>query len=210
VEPPSAATAVVDPSPAAAEPADPGAEGSSEARESQADVAPLLAHPIPTAIVTVAVAALAAAVYPTPARSALAAFFAAVLVVLSAVDLERRIIPNRIVLPATVIVLIAHIAIAPGRTLELILAPLAAALFLFLPNLLNASAVGMGDVKLALLLGVGLGWGVIGALLVGFLSTLPFAITMLVRGGAAARTKMMPLGPFLAFGGLVILIAPRL
>ncbi len=155
-------------------------------------------------------AAIAFASYPAGARSALAAFFAAVLVVLSAIDLERRIIPNRIVLPATVIVLIAHIAITPGRTLELILAPLAAALFLFLPNLLNSSAMGMGDVKLALLLGVGLGWGVIGALLVGFLSTLPFAIAILVRGGATARTKTMPMGPFLAFGGLVILILPRL
>jgi prepilin signal peptidase PulO-like enzyme (type II secretory pathway) len=67
----------------------------------------------------------------------------------------------------------------------------------------------MGDVKLALLLGAGLGWGVIGALLVGFLATLPFAIAVLVKGGRAA-TSTLPLGPFLAFGGLVVLIVPRL
>jgi leader peptidase (prepilin peptidase) / N-methyltransferase len=172
--------------------------------------APLLAHPLPTAVVAVALAAVAFACYPIGPRAALAAFFAAVLVVLAATDLERRIIPNRIVLPATAIVLIAHIAITPSRTIELILAPLAAALFLLLPNLLNSSAMGMGDVKLALLLGAGLGWGVIGALLVGFLSTLPIAIAMIVRGGAAARKQTIPLGPFLAFGGLVVLIVPRL
>ncbi len=171
---------------------------------------PLVSHPLGVGVVTVATAALAFASYPTVARSALAAFFAGVLIVLAAIDLEHRIIPNKIVLPATAIVLAAHIAIEPGRTVELIVAPLAAAVFLFLPNLFTSSAIGMGDVKLALLLGAGLGWGVIGALLIGFLATVPFAFAMLIRGGAAARKTMLPLGPFLAFGGLVILIVPRL
>jgi leader peptidase (prepilin peptidase) / N-methyltransferase len=171
---------------------------------------PLVSHPLGVGVVTVATAALAFASYPTVARSALAAFFAGVLVVLAAIDLEHRIIPNKIVLPATAIVLAAHIAIEPGRAVELIVAPLAAGVFLFLPNLFTSSAIGMGDVKLALLLGAGLGWGVIGALLIGFLATVPFAIAVLIRGGAAARKTMLPLGPFLAFGGLVILIVPRL
>ena len=170
----------------------------------------LVSHPLGVGVVAVATAALAFASYPTVARSALAAFFAGVLIVLAAIDLEHRIIPNKIVLPATAIVLAAHIAIEPGRTVELIVAPLAAAVFLFLPNLFTSSAIGMGDVKLALLLGAGLGWGVIGALLIGFLATVPFAIAVLIRGGAAARKTMLPLGPFLAFGGLVILIVPRL
>jgi leader peptidase (prepilin peptidase) / N-methyltransferase len=170
----------------------------------------LVSHPLRVGVVMVATAALAFASYPTIARSALAAFFAGVLIVLAAIDLEHRIIPNKIVLPATAIVLAAHIAIEPGRTVELIVAPLAAAVFLFLPNLFTSSAIGMGDVKLALLLGAGLGWGVIAALLIGFLATVPFAIAVLIRGGAAARKTMLPLGPFLAFGGLVILIVPRL
>jgi leader peptidase (prepilin peptidase)/N-methyltransferase len=178
--------------------------------QAPADHTPLLRHPLPVAGVAIVVAAVAFACYPAGPRAVLAAFFAAVLVVLSATDLDRRVIPNVIVLPATVIVLIAHIAIAPGRTVELIVAPLAAALFLFLPNVFNSSAMGMGDVKLALLLGAGLGWGVIGALLVGFLAVLPFALAVLIRGGRGARTASLPLGPFLAFGGLVILIVPKL
>ena len=183
--------------------------GDEQSSDEQRD-GPLLQRPLPAAVVALAFAAIAAACYSPLAKSVLAAIFAAVLVVLAATDLERRIIPNRVVLPATVVVLIMHIAIVPGRALELVLAPLAAAAFLFLPNLFNSAAMGMGDVKLALLLGAGLGWGVFGALLVGFIATMPFAIAVLVRGGEAVGKKMLPLGPFLVFGGLVILIAPRL
>ena len=109
------ATAVAGAAPGS-EPSQPMTDRSSETSDASTEQPPLLAHPLPTALVAIAVAAIAFASYPTGARSALAAFFAAVLVVLSAIDLERRIIPNRIVLPATVIVLIAHIAITPGRT----------------------------------------------------------------------------------------------
>lgn len=178
--------------------------------DANAQGVPFIAHPTWIGAVALVIAAVAFVSYPSVPRSLLAAFFAAVLVVLAGIDLERRIIPNVIVLPATLVVLVAHVAIEPGRTVELILAPLAVAAFLFLPNLLNPAAMGMGDVKLGLLLGVGLGWGAIGALLVGFLSTLPFALAVLARGGAAARKEMLPLGPFLSFGGLVVLIVPRL
>src|SRR5579863_2845875 len=91
-----------------------------ETSDPTAEQTPLLSHRAATTVGAVAAAAIAFACYPTVARSTLAAFFAAVLVVLAAIDLERRIIPNRIVLPATAVVLIAHIAIEPGRALELI------------------------------------------------------------------------------------------
>jgi hypothetical protein len=61
-----------------------------------------------------------------------------------------------------------------------------------------------------LLLGAGLGWGVVGAVLVGFMATLPFAVAILVRAGRSARNATLPLGPFLVFGGLFVLLAPRL
>lgn len=171
---------------------------------------PFLAHPISAGILAVSLATVAFACYSTLAQSMLAAFIAATLVILAAIDLERRVIPNVIVLPATAIVLVSHIAIAPGRAVELVVAPIAAGLFLFLPNLLNPSAIGMGDVKLALLLGASFGWGVIGAVLIGLLVTVPVALAMLIKHGRSARKSTLPLGPFLAFGGLVILIVPRL
>jgi leader peptidase (prepilin peptidase) / N-methyltransferase len=138
-------------------------------------------------------------------RTAVALLFCAVLVVLAAVDLERRIIPNRIVLPATLAVLGAQLALYPDRALEWIVASLAAALFLFLPLLLFPSGMGMGDVKLALLLGAALGASVATALVVAVLAAFLAALVLLVRGGIAARKTAFAFGPFLAFGGIVAL-----
>jgi leader peptidase (prepilin peptidase)/N-methyltransferase len=157
-----------------------------------------------------ALVVLAVASRPFGAEAAIAAFVSVVLVVLAAIDIRRRIIPNRIVLPATAIVLVARIISLPDRAPEFVLVAVAAALFLMLPNLFNRSAMGMGDVKLALLLGATLGWAAFTAILVAFLAAGPFAALTLIRGGRSARNATIPLGPFLAFGGLVILLVPRL
>jgi leader peptidase (prepilin peptidase) / N-methyltransferase len=161
------------------------------------------------AVVGGALAILAFAVLPLD-RAIVAAFTAGVLVVLSAIDLERRVIPNRLVLPAAAAVLLAQVALFPGQALEWSLAPLLAALFLIGPQLFNRASIGMGDVKLGLLLGAALGWGVFSALLVAFICTFPIALTTLARGGAEARKATIPLGPFLTLGALVILFAPHI
>lgn len=172
--------------------------------------APLLRHPLPVTLLALAVAVLAFTTYPAGAGAAIAAFLAAVLVVLAATDLERRIIPNRVVLPATAIVLIASLVVFPGRALAFVLGAVAAALAFLIPNLISSSLMGMGDVKLALLLGAGLGWGVVGAVAVASITVFPVALAMIIRGGLAARKATLPFGPFLALGGLVILIVPHL
>jgi leader peptidase (prepilin peptidase)/N-methyltransferase len=128
-----------------------------------------------------------------------------VLVVLAAIDLERRIIPNRIVLPATGLILATQIALSPDGAFEWVAAAVGAALFLLLPLLIYPSGMGMGDVKLALLLGAGLGWAVVPALFVGLMAAFVAAVVVLVRGGLAARKTALPFGPFLALGGLVAL-----
>jgi leader peptidase (prepilin peptidase)/N-methyltransferase len=126
-------------------------------------------------------------------RAFVGAVFAATLVLLTATDFDRRLIPNAIVLPATVLVLLAQIALFPERTLEWVLATLGAALFFFIPALIVPAGMGMGDVKLAALLGAALGKSVIGAILVGL-------------QGMRARRKAIAYGPFLAFGGLLVLL----
>jgi leader peptidase (prepilin peptidase) / N-methyltransferase len=131
-------------------------------------------------------------------------------VVVATTDLERRIIPNRVVLPATAVVLLARVAVSPTRTPEFVLAALGAGIVFLLPNVVNRSAIGMGDVKLAVFLGAGLGWSVAGALTVALVAMVPFALGTLIRGGLAARQATLPFGPFLALGALVILIVPRL
>jgi leader peptidase (prepilin peptidase)/N-methyltransferase len=128
-----------------------------------------------------------------------------VLVVLAAIDLERRIIPNRIVLPAVVLILAAQIALSPDRALEWTAASLGAALFLLLPLLVYPSGMGMGDVKLALLLGAGLGWAIVPALVAGLFAAFIVALVVLVRGGLAARKTALPFGPFLVLGALFAL-----
>jgi leader peptidase (prepilin peptidase)/N-methyltransferase len=65
--------------------------------------------------------------------------------------------------------------------------------------------MGMGDVKLALLLGAMLGRLVTVGLMVGMVAALLPSIVLLARHGAAARKMAIPFGPFLAFGGVVAL-----
>jgi leader peptidase (prepilin peptidase) / N-methyltransferase len=136
-------------------------------------------------------------------RAAVAAFFCSVLVVVSATDLTHRIVPNRVVLPAAALVLVAQLLIEPR--LEWPLASLGAALFLFAAALAYPKGMGMGDVKLALLLGAALGRGVAVALMLGMLAALVPAVVLLVRHGAAARKMALPFAPFLALGAVVAL-----
>jgi leader peptidase (prepilin peptidase)/N-methyltransferase len=139
-------------------------------------------------------------------RAVVGAVFAAILVLLTAIDLDRRLIPNAIVLPGTAVVLIAQIALYPDRTLEWLLASLAAALFFFIPLLVYPSGMGMGDVKLAALLGAALGKSVAAAVFVALLAGALFAVGVLLREGLSARKKAIPYGPFLALGGAVVLL----
>lgn len=133
------------------------------------------------------------------------AILAPTLILLAAIDLDRRLIPDVIVLPALAAVLILQIAFYPEHTLEWVLAMFGAALFLFIPMLISPAAMGMGDVKLAALLGAALGKSVVAALFVGLLAGGAYGLVVFVREGLAARRKAIAFGPFLAFGGLVIL-----
>jgi leader peptidase (prepilin peptidase)/N-methyltransferase len=67
--------------------------------------------------------------------------------------------------------------------------------------------MGMGDVKLALLLGVMLGWEVAVGLMVGMLAALVLGVVLIARNGMGARKTAIPFGPFLAFGSIVALFA---
>ena len=89
------------------------------------------------------------------ADAAVASFFCAALVAVSATDLEHRIVPNRVVVPAAAIVLLAQTALHPS--VEWPSRASAPRLFLFAAALAYPSGMGMGDVKLALLLGAMLG-----------------------------------------------------
>jgi leader peptidase (prepilin peptidase)/N-methyltransferase len=156
----------------------------------------------------IAVAVLAR--YGFGAAGAVAAFTCATLVVLSLIDIESRRLPNRIVLPAAGIVLLAHLAIEPGHWLAPVGAALGAAAFLLLFALAYPAGLGMGDVKLALLLGAAVGSAILPALLLGTLAGAAASVALLVRHGSRARRMTIPFGPFLAFGAIatILLLAP--
>ena len=139
--------------------------------------------------------------------AAIASFFCAVLVVLSAIDIDRRIVPNKIVLPAAVIVLAAQTVVHPS--IEWVASGLGASLFLFLAALAYPRGMGMGDVKLALLLGFAAGWTVPVALFAGMVAALVPSAVLFARHGSKARKMAIPFAPFLALGGVLALFWGR-
>jgi leader peptidase (prepilin peptidase)/N-methyltransferase len=156
-------------------------------------------------LVTALLIAACVLAFGLTAEAAVAAFFCATLVAVSVTDLERRIIPNRIVVPAAGAVLLAQTALDPSP--EWALAAFGAALFLFLAALAYPAGMGMGDVKLALLLGAMLGRTVPVAMMIGMIAALVPSVFLLVKHGRAARKMGIPFGPFLALGGIVALFA---
>jgi leader peptidase (prepilin peptidase)/N-methyltransferase len=133
------------------------------------------------------------------------AFFCLTLVAVSATDLEHRIIPNRIVVPAGLIVLVANTALHPSPRYAI--GAVGASGFLLGAALAYPAGMGMGDVKLAFLMGAALGLSVTVALFVGMLAALVPSIVLLARHGKAARKMGIPFGPFLALGSVVALFA---
>ena len=154
-------------------------------------------------LVTAVLIAACVFAFGLTAQAALAAFFCAVLVAVSAVDLEHRIVPNRIVLPATALLLPLHTVVDPSP--QWALGALGASLFLFLAVLAYPAGMGMGDVKLALFMGAMLGKTVAVALMVGMVAALVPALFLLARHGSKARKMGIPFAPFLALGSLVAL-----
>jgi prepilin signal peptidase PulO-like enzyme (type II secretory pathway) len=139
-------------------------------------------------------------------RFAVAAFFIASLCLLSAIDLGERRLPNRIVLPSAAVVLVAQTVLFPDRALEWWLASLGTSFLLLLLWFVYPEGLGMGDVKLALLLGAALGSAVLTALFLGAVAAAVYAVFLLARDGAEARKQTIPLGPFLAFGAIAVVL----
>ena len=161
-------------------------------------------HPLLAAAV-LGLAALSFATYGVEARAFIYAFAAGVLTVLAVIDIQHRVLPNRILLPATAIVLGAQLAFYPGHWMEWLLAGLAAAAFLALPLIFRRDAMGMGDIKLAVLLGAIVGWDVFGAIIIGCIAMLPFALQMRLNQGSL-RGATLPFGPFLALGTVLVMM----
>lgn len=166
-----------------------------------------LRYPLVELSLGVLYAATVVVLWDEPAEVAIGLVFVTALAAITLTDLELRIIPNRILAVAAV----TGIAIAavgdPSSLPERAIAAIAAGGVLFLVALAYPRGMGLGDVKLAAVMGLFLGRNVAPAILVALLAGVVVGLAMIAREGAAARKRAIPFGPFLALGGVVGLLA---
>src|SRR3954451_4796820 len=133
--------------------------------------------------------------------------FTAMLIAVAFIDLQHKIVPNKIMLPAAVWGLVTAVAFRPHMVPEPLIAGAGAFVFFLLAALIHPKGMGMGDVKLAGVMGLYLGKLVIPALLVAFVVGTVVGLGLVVRYGARSRKLGVPFAPFLALGGLVAMLA---
>jgi leader peptidase (prepilin peptidase) / N-methyltransferase len=136
-------------------------------------------------------------------KGLLGAVFCPTLVLLAAIDLKHRLLPNAIILPASLAVGVIVAASTPGDFLSHLAAGAALGGFFFLSGLVFAGSVGMGDAKLGFLIGLALGSKTLGAMLIASATLLVAALYVLARHGVSARKATLAFGPFLALGGIL-------
>lgn len=121
-----------------------------------------------------------------------------------ATDLAERRIPNKVLVPATLVC--AALSIAEGVSAGALASALAIVAVLLVLSLARPAALGMGDVKLALLIAVGLDGAATTALVIGLALAAGAGIALILRYGRAAGRRALPLAPFLAAGALLALL----
>lgn len=152
-------------------------------------------------------AVLGLARYGFTARGLITACLLGVLGAVAVIDFREHIVPVRIVLPASALLLVLQLVLFPAQALEWVLASALAFGGLFLLWLVKRNGIALEDATLGLLLGAGLGADVAVAMLVGFLALWPAAIYLLLRDGVDARKATVPLTPALAIGAVLVVVA---
>jgi leader peptidase (prepilin peptidase)/N-methyltransferase len=152
-------------------------------------------------------AATVVVLWDEPGEVALGLVFVTMLTAITLTDLERRIIPDKILLVATLLGLAIAAATDPAGLPERAISAVAAGGLLFVAALAYPRGMGLGDVKLAAVMGLFLGRNVAPAIFIALLAGSLVGLAMIARHGAAARKRAIPFGPFLALGGVVGLLA---
>jgi leader peptidase (prepilin peptidase)/N-methyltransferase len=157
---------------------------------------------------TAALAAVTVAVHhDDTARLVLGLVLVAFLVPMALIDLEHRIIPNKLTAPAAVIAIVLGTVLDPGGEVGRLIAGAAAGGFFLLAALAAPGGMGMGDVQLAGVLGLFLGAAVAPALLIALATGVLVSVVVIARKGVAGgRKTAIPFGPFLAVGGVVAML----
>jgi leader peptidase (prepilin peptidase) / N-methyltransferase len=138
------------------------------------------------------------------ATIALNVVFILLLVPIALIDVEHRIIPNRLTALGAMLALAIGTALDPSGEPERLIAAAVAGGALLVAALAYPGGMGMGDVKLAGVMGLFLGSAVAPAMLVALFAGVLFGALVVTQKGARATRKMaIPFGPFLAFGSVL-------
>lgn len=164
-------------------------------------------YPLTELAVAAVVAAAALVHHDHPAEIAIDLVFATMLAIVTLTDLERRIIPNKVLLAGAVICILIAAPTDSGSLPERFIAAAAAGGLLFVTALAYPKGMGLGDVKLAATMGLFLGRAMAPALLAALLSSSVIGLALIARHGARARKMAIPFGPFLALGGVLGMLA---
>ena len=150
--------------------------------------------------------AVLAVLWDDPTEVALGLVFTFVLLAITLTDLERRVIPNKILLVGAILAVAIAAIGDPSSLPERAIAAAAGGGVLFLVVLAYPKGMGLGDVKLTAVMGLFLGRNLAPAVLVALLVGSVVGLGMIARHGASARKQAIPFGPFLALGGVVGLL----
>lgn len=165
-------------------------------------------YPTVEAATAVLFAAVTAARYPDSTTTALGLLLVAFLVPLTLIDLDTRLLPDRLVFPAAGLAQLAGTVLDPGGEPERLIAGAAAGGCFLAIALAYPAGMGLGDVKLTGMLGLFLGAEVAVAVFAALLTGVTVGLAIIARKGVAAgRKTAIAFGPFLAAGGVVAILA---
>jgi leader peptidase (prepilin peptidase)/N-methyltransferase len=163
---------------------------------------------VPMVLATIALAVVVGGVQDSVAKTVLRGALVLAVVPCALIDLERRIIPNRITGPGAILAVIAGLALDPGGEPARLLWAAIVGGFLLLAALAYPAGMGMGDVKLVGMIGLFLGRAVVIALLVALVASVLTGLAIASRRGVRrARKTALPFGPYLAVGGIIAAVA---
>jgi leader peptidase (prepilin peptidase)/N-methyltransferase len=161
-------------------------------------------YPVVEAVTAALYVAVVAAKWDDALQVALGLVLVTFLVPIAVIDLDLKIIPNKLTGPAAVLAVVLGAAIEPSFIPEQLAAGFGALLFFYLPALIHRKGMGMGDVKLAGVLGLYLGRAVAPAIFAGLVLGVVVGAAIVARQGVAAgRRVKVPFGPFLAIGAVL-------
>jgi leader peptidase (prepilin peptidase)/N-methyltransferase len=182
---------------------EPGAEPEKVERPPLRELLPAGRTAVLVAALSLAAAVASFAHFGLSGHALAGAVFCPALVLLAAIDLKHNLLPNMIILPASLAVGLIVAASAPGDFVGHLLAAIALGGFFFAFAAFFPGSLGMGDAKLGFLLGLALGSKTLGATLIAFAGLLLGALYVLATRGVSARKDSIPFGPFLALGGIL-------